>query len=173
MPLSERTPDPERLLGAYFHSAASLNYVRTLLSSGFASLHHPENWSLDHVQSDAVKRDYQAIVSQLLDALGFMSTIGAEDQPAVKSVDLYVAHEGLLLEYEQRLTRPVGPRHYNLGAHYLWIGDRTRQLDGGHVEYFRGMYHQTVLVFVCLALAFQTDFLSSLPCLSNRPLLQI
>ncbi|KAJ3369793.1 hypothetical protein HDU91_006849 [Kappamyces sp. JEL0680] len=145
--LKDRTPDPQRLLSAYFHSAATMNYCRALLASEFADLHDPDSWNLkseywnlEHVQNASVRQRYQDIVKQLLNALDFMRTIGADDQePSIKSVDLFMSHEGLLLDYESRLTKKVGQKHYNLGTHYLWIGDRTRQLDGGHVEYFRGI----------------------------------
>ncbi|KAJ3164972.1 hypothetical protein HDU88_004953 [Geranomyces variabilis] len=144
--LSERKPDPQRLLGAYFHSAATVNYVRALISGGFADLHHPETWNLaqwdfTHVESPAVRSEYQAIVNRLTDSLDFMHTIGADDptKDAIRKVDMFMSHEGLLLDYETSLTRKVDGKHYNLGTHYLWIGDRTRQLDGAHVEYFRGL----------------------------------
>ncbi|KAI9100437.1 DAHP synthetase [Phlyctochytrium arcticum] len=146
--LDDRKPDPERLLGAYFHSAATINYIRSLLAGGFADLHHPEAWNLQswdfaHVQNPALKAEYQAIVRRLNDALEFMQTIGADrdgaSKEAISTVDMFTSHEGLLLEYEERLTRKFENEWYNLGAHYLWIGDRTRQLDGGHVEYFRGI----------------------------------
>ncbi|KAJ3092399.1 hypothetical protein HK102_007793 [Quaeritorhiza haematococci] len=176
LPLSERTPDPERLLGAYFHSAATVNYVRSLLSNGFADLHHPDNWNLnnwnlEHVRSPAIRSEYQSIVDRLTDALDFMRTIGADgshDESAtgtMNTVDMFMSHEGLLLEYESRLTKKVkkssngrlsitadhhdadangssaedNGEYFNLGAHFLWIGDRTRQLDGAHIEYFRGI----------------------------------
>ncbi|OAJ41095.1 hypothetical protein BDEG_24741 [Batrachochytrium dendrobatidis JEL423] len=159
MPLSDRSPDPDRLLGAYFHSAATINYVRSLLSSDFADLHHPESWnlqhkawSLEHVRNPDVRKEYQEIVGHLQDALDFMQTIGADNDPSAKTVDLFMSHEGLLLEYESQLTRKHVPLindkhtsasasklHYNLGTHFLWIGDRTRQLSGAHVEYFKGI----------------------------------
>ena len=147
MNLSERSPDPQRLLSAYFHSAATLNYCRALLSSEFADLHEPSNWNLksdywnlEHVKNVTVRNRYQDIVAQLHNAMDFMRTIGADDQEStIKSVDLFMSHEGLLLDYEAALTKQIGDKHYNLGTHYLWIGDRTRQLDGGHVEYFRGI----------------------------------
>ncbi|KAJ3016430.1 hypothetical protein HKX48_004038 [Thoreauomyces humboldtii] len=144
--LSEREPDPQRLLGAYFHSAATVNYVRALISGGFADLHHPETWNLKswkfaHVENPAVRAEYQTIVKRLNDSLDFMRTIGADDssKEATRGVDMFTSHEGLLLDYETQLTRNVDGKYYNLGTHYLWIGDRTRQLDGGHVEYFRGL----------------------------------
>lgn len=151
--LSDRDPNPARLLDAYFHSAATLNYCRALLGSEFADLHHPDSWNLkseywnlDHVKKESTRKNYQVIVNQLLDALDFMRTIGADGDPKTKYVELFMSHEGLLLEYESRLTRSVplrsaegGEKFYNLGTHFLWIGDRTRQLDGSHVEYFRGI----------------------------------
>ncbi|KAG2223147.1 hypothetical protein INT45_005703 [Circinella minor] len=144
----DRKADPERLLGAYFHSAATLNYVRTLLDSGFADLHQPSNWNLSHVRSDAVRGEYQSIVTQLTDALDFMGTVGADSSSnnnALTSVDFFVSHEALLLEYETSLTRHLTSpltktkKYYNTGAHFLWIGDRTRQPDGAHIEYIRGI----------------------------------
>ncbi|KAI8646014.1 DAHP synthetase [Parasitella parasitica] len=144
---TDRKPDPERLLGAYFHSAATLNYVRTLLDSGFADLHEPSKWNLSHVRSDNVKREYESIVTQLTDSLDFMGTIGADNgsSNALQSVDFFVSHEALLLNYETCLTRFLTSsttkekKWYNTGAHFLWIGDRTRQPDGAHVEYMRGI----------------------------------
>ncbi|KAI8343964.1 DAHP synthetase [Chlamydoabsidia padenii] len=146
----DRQADPERLLGAYFHSAATLNYVRTLVDSGFADLHEPSTWNLNHVKSNAVRDEYQAIVNQLTDALDFMKTVGADPststtQNALQKVDFFVSHEALLLDFEASLTRLLPSRqqeqdkYYNAGAHFLWIGDRTRQPDGAHVEYMRGI----------------------------------
>ncbi|CAG8550750.1 11010_t:CDS:2, partial [Scutellospora calospora] len=135
---------------AYFHSAATLNYVRSILNSGFADLHNLNEWSLNHVRSKGTRQEYQTIVDRLLDSLDFMKTIGA-DVPSspmsysLNSVDLFMSHEGLILEYEQCMTRLLKDPEtgisnwYNVGAHFLWIGDRTRQLDGAHVEYFRGI----------------------------------
>ncbi|KAJ3216495.1 hypothetical protein HDU67_009362 [Dinochytrium kinnereticum] len=145
--LKDRKPDPERLTGAYFHSAATINYVRTLLAGGFADLHHPDSWNLEgwdlaHVRSPQIRMEYQTILDRLHDALDFMRTIGADEQQenTLKSVDMFMSHEGLLLDYEQQLTRKgVDGKHYNFGTHFLWIGDRTRQLDGAHVEFFRGL----------------------------------
>ncbi|KAJ1954521.1 hypothetical protein IWQ62_005738 [Dispira parvispora] len=145
---SDRTPDPQRLLSAYFHSAATMNYVRALLNAGFADLHQPKAWDLAHVRHNHVRVEYQRIVSQLLQSLEFMRTIGADSNgnPVLNTVDMYMSHEGLLLEYEEALTRAVptdnveeAPRWFNLGSHFLWIGDRTRQIDGAHIEYFRGI----------------------------------
>lgn len=130
---------------AYFHSAATLNYVRSQLASGFADLHRPFEWTLSHVQNDQTKQEYQAIVSSITETISFMRTVGADQARSLDTVDLYTSHEGLHLEYEQCLTRSLkdpsdGQRKwFNTSAHFIWIGDRTRQLDGAHVEYFRGI----------------------------------
>lgn len=112
-------------------------------------MHRPSEWDLGHVRSPATKTEYQAIVDHLGDALDFMKTIGADtsgrDNQILSSVDLFMSHEGLHLEYETALTRQLRSGQngtkawYNTGAHFLWIGDRTRALDGAHVEYFSGL----------------------------------
>ena len=149
----DRTPDPTRLVAAYFHSASTLNYMRSCLASGIADLHSPLDWGLGHVRDESIKANYQRIVESITESLRFMRTVGADSTASgLETVDLYTSHEGLLLEYEQCLTRKL--RHppsvikaqtgeekgwYNTSAHFLWIGDRTRQIDGAHVEYFRGL----------------------------------
>ncbi|MCJ1359921.1 MAG: Aromatic/aminoadipate aminotransferase 1 [Icmadophila ericetorum] len=157
----DRTPDPSRLVSAYFHSASTLNYIRAALASGIADLHSPLDWGLGHVRDDDIKAKYQKIVESITDSLRFMRTVGADSTASgLETVDLFTSHEGLLLEYEQRLTRRLkhpfkigvdsteardgsvegdGKGWYNTSAHFLWIGDRTRQIDGAHVEYFRGL----------------------------------
>ena len=171
--VEERTPDPARLVSAYFHSASTLNYIRASLASGIADLHSPLDWELGHVKDDKIKAQYTRIVDNITDSLRFMKTVGADSLASgLETVDLYTSHEGLLLEYEQSLTRRLRhppshplyqPSHlpaflppnggtkqpseasgegkgwYNTSAHFLWIGDRTRQLEGAHVEYFRGI----------------------------------
>lgn len=150
---ADRTPNPERLVSAYFHSATTLNYVRAQLASGIADLHNPLDWGLGHVRDKALQARYQRIVASISDSLRFMRTVGADTAGQLQTVDLFTSHEGLLLEYEQCLTRRLrhpanyvsppasadGKGWYNTSAHFLWIGDRTRQLDGAHVEYFRGL----------------------------------
>ena len=157
---AERDIDPARLVEAYYHSASTLNYVRSQLSSGFADLHNPMDWELGHVKDKDIQAKYQSIVSSITESLRFMRTVGADTSGQIHTVDLYTSHEGLVLEYEERLTRRL--RHpgrftypdaasnghaeevdehgwYDTSAHFLWIGDRTRQLNGGHVEFFRGL----------------------------------
>ncbi|KAK0618383.1 DAHP synthetase [Bombardia bombarda] len=149
----ERELDPGRLVKAYHYSAATLNYIRASLSSGIADLHRPLDWGLGHVRDPALKAKYSEAVTFLTDMLRFMHTIGADKTEKLDTVDLFTSHEGLLLEYEQCLTRLLdNPAHspasstttnpkeyYNTSAHFLWIGDRTRQIDHAHVEFFRGI----------------------------------
>ncbi|EUC47839.1 hypothetical protein COCMIDRAFT_34580 [Bipolaris oryzae ATCC 44560] len=148
-----RRVDPERLVSAYFHSATTLNYIRSQLASGIADLHNPLDWELGHVRDEELQSKYSQIVNSISDSLRFMKTIGADTSGQLQTVDLFTSHEGLVLEYEQSLTRRLkhpagytpsqpsndGKGWYNTSAHFIWIGDRTRQIDGGHVEYFRGI----------------------------------
>lgn len=153
-----RRPDPSRLVSAYFHSAATLNYLRASLSSGLADLHSPLDWGLGHVIEPSIKEQYSRIVGAVKDSLRFMHTVGIDNDRGVETADIFTSHEGLSLEYEQRLTRllrhpthaldnnPSGSSaptqttgYYATSAHFLWIGDRTRQLDGAHVEFLRGI----------------------------------
>ncbi len=152
-PLAEREMDPMRMVRAYHHSAATLNYARAALASGLADLRRPLDWGLGHVRDEALRAKYQRAVHAVTDMLRFLGTIGAADVGRkLDTVDLFTSHEGLLLEYEQALTRHLempGPgtaserrsrrAHYATSAHFLWIGDRTRQVDGAHVEFFRGV----------------------------------
>ena len=135
----ERAADPQRLLQAYFHSAATLNYTRALVDGGFADLHHPQHWDLGFVRSSTNRAEYEDIVSRIRDAIDFVESTGVRSTASLKMVELFCSHEGLLLDYEEAMTEKVAEKWYNLGAHSLWIGDRTRQLDGAHVEYFRGL----------------------------------
>lgn len=142
---SDRKPDPSRLVKSYFHSAATLNFIRSALNSGFADLHHPFDWDLSHVQKDSIRERYQSVVDSISEGLKFLSTVGADKSSTLQSVDFFTSHEALLLEYEQSLTRELkSPKDgtnkwFNTSAHFIWIGDRTRQPDGAHVEFFRGV----------------------------------
>jgi 3-deoxy-7-phosphoheptulonate synthase len=147
-----RQPDPSRLVSAYFHSAATLNYLRASLSSGLADLHSPLDWGLGHVITPSIKEQYAKTVGAVKDALRFMHTVGIDKDRGFETADIFTSHEGLSLEYEQSLTRllrhPVhqgtsttSPEtgYYATSGHFIWIGDRTRQLGGAHVEFFRGI----------------------------------
>ncbi len=138
---ASRTPDPALLLRGYQNAALTLNYIRGLIDGGFADLHHPELWDLDFVQHAAQSRDYLAIVEAVGSAIRFMETVAGTSLGELNRVEFFTSHEGLHLDYEQAQTRqvPRRTRWYNLTTHLPWIGDRTRALDGAHVEYFRGI----------------------------------
>ena len=139
--LKERTPDPELMLRAYEHAALTLNYVRALVDGGFADLHHPEYWDLDFVRDSPLEAEYRRIVQSILDSLMFMETISGQAPADSAGVELFTSHEGLHLMYEQAQTQFVAEtgRWYNLSTHFPWIGVRTAELGGAHVEYFRGI----------------------------------
>ncbi|MDQ3263567.1 MAG: 3-deoxy-7-phosphoheptulonate synthase class II [Myxococcota bacterium] len=135
-----RTPDPARLERGYFSSAATLNFVRALLKGGFANLREPEHWQLDFIPASGIHAGYREIADRIRDAIDYLESLGSAGE-GVHEVDFFTSHEALLLPYEEALTRQrQGDRGFhNLGAHFLWLGERTRQLDGAHVEYFRGI----------------------------------
>ena len=136
-----RTADPELLLRGYERAALTLNFVRALVDGGFADLHHPEYWDLGFVKHAQLKEAYQRIVSSIGDALDFFEGISGRGVHEATIVDFYASHEGLHLLYEQAQTRFITRqnRWYNLSTHLPWIGMRTAQLDGAHIEYFRGI----------------------------------
>lgn len=140
-----RKLDPKRLLRGYFHSAVTLNFVRSLGGGGFADLHHPEYWDLDFFERadlpPELRREYERITSRLSEAIQFMEALGEERVENLTKVHFYASHEGLHLHYEAAQTRLVPRRdwHYNLSTHLPWIGERTRSLSGAHVEFFRGL----------------------------------
>jgi 3-deoxy-7-phosphoheptulonate synthase len=138
--LEARRADPARLLDAYAHAAASLNYLRALIEGGFADLHHPQRWALELLEKSPRRAAYERTMAAITDAIELMEGIGASSQAALRRVELYTSHEALLLPWEEALTRTIaGQGTYNLSAHMLWIGYRTSQLDGAHVEYLRGL----------------------------------
>jgi len=136
-----RMPDPYRLLQGYYSSAVTLNFIRSLISGGFADLHSPEHWNLTLFAHKEVADRYHDVINQIKSAMDFVSSIGADKDHRLRTVDFFTSHEGLLLGYESALTRkvPVRDDYYDLSAHMLWIGDRTRNIDEAHVEFFRGV----------------------------------
>ena len=138
---ADREPDPARLLEGYHHAVATLNYIRAMINGGFADLHHPYTWNLHAIEQTEQWPEYRQIVEHILDAIAFMESFGGADPDQLGAVEFFTSHEGLHLGYEQALTRvdEGSGRPYNLGAHMLWIGNRTRAVDGAHVEYFRGI----------------------------------
>ena len=143
--LEERRPDARRLLDGYFHSASSLNILRAFTRGGYASLDKVHAWNKEFVKNSNVGKSYETLAQQIEKALKFMKVIGIEDQvsPQISQVDFYTSHEALLLGYEEALTRQdsLTGLWYDCSAHLLWIGDRTRQVDGAHVEFLRGIHN--------------------------------
>lgn len=141
---AERKPDPELLIRGYERAALTLNFIRALSGGGFADLHHPENWDLGFVSESSVSKQYQeyrSMIASIGKSLQFVEAVHGVPIAQVKSVEYFTSHEGLHLTYEQSQTRRVPRREgwYNLSTHFPWIGDRTRSLDGAHIEYFRGI----------------------------------
>ena len=138
---SGRVPDPERLLKAHYYSAMTMNFVRSLVDGGFADVHHTEYWDLSWVEHSPLAKEFHKLTESLSESLRFMETITGRDVGSLRRVDFFTSHEALHLHYEQAQTRQV-PRQwgwFNLGTHFPWIGMRTADLEGAHVEYFRGI----------------------------------
>ncbi|WNG16603.1 class II 3-deoxy-7-phosphoheptulonate synthase [Cystobacter fuscus] len=140
-----RRADPKLLLACYHHAAMTLNFVRSLSDGGFADVHHPEYWDLSFFRQAAVpgelREEYEQTTRKLSEALRFMEALGERTVADLTRVDFYTSHEGLNLHYESAQTRQVPWREgwYDLTTHLPWIGERTRALDGAHVEFFRGI----------------------------------
>ena len=136
-----RRADPELLIRGYERAAMTLNFIRSLVGGGFADLHHPENWNLDFAKETQRTRQYHDMIHSIANSLKFMESILDRSVADTKSIDVYTSHEGLHLTYEQAQTQTVPRRDgwYNLNAHFPWIGNRTRTLNGAHIEYFRGI----------------------------------
>lgn len=137
----DREPNPELLLRGYERAALTLNFIRSLVDGGFADLHHPEYWDLAFMEHSPHAKDYQRMVESIGESLRFMETLAGSRVGAMERVDFYTSHEGLHLLYEQAQTREVPHRTgwYNLSTHFPWIGKRTADPDGAHVEFFRGL----------------------------------
>jgi len=138
---ADRRPDPELMLVGYQRAALTLNFVRALAEGGFADLHHPEYWDIGFAHSTPFEKAYRRIVKSITDSLDFFESISGQPVYRTRRVDFYTSHEGLHLPYEQAQTRFIERRGrwYNLSTHFPWIGMRTAQTDGAHVEYFRGI----------------------------------
>jgi 3-deoxy-7-phosphoheptulonate synthase len=140
---SARTPDPQRLIEAYHQSAATLNLLRAFAHGGYASLGRVHQWMLGFVKDPKAMDRYKAVADRISETLAFMQACGLdlESHPELRGTDVYTSHEALLLGYEQAMTRQDSTTGdwYCTSGHMVWIGDRTRQLDHAHVEYFRGI----------------------------------
>jgi 3-deoxy-7-phosphoheptulonate synthase len=139
----DRKPDPDRLLQAYSQAAATLNLLRAFAQGGYADLHRVHGWNMGFVAGTAQGERYQEMADRISDSLDFMAACGITPDavPEMRQTDFYTSHEALLLNYEESMTRidSTSGDWYDTSAHMLWIGDRTRQLDGAHVEYMRGI----------------------------------
>ena len=137
----EREPDPELLLRGYERAALTLNFVRALIDGGFADLHHPEYWDLGFLRHSPLRGAYQKIVDSIAESLEFFESMSGQRVQAATRADFYTSHEGLHLLSEQAQTRYIErqKRWYNLSTLMPWIGMRTAQVDGAHVEYCRGI----------------------------------
>ena len=136
-----RRPDPERLLLGHSRSALTMNFVRALVDGGFADLHHPEYWNLSWVEHSPLAVEFERLAENIGQSMHFMETLTGRTAGNLKRVDFYTSHEALHLHYEQAMTRQV-PRQwgwFNLSTHFPWIGMRTADPDGAHVEFFRGI----------------------------------
>lgn len=138
-----RIPDPQRLLKAYGQAASTLNLLRAFSTGGYANLRNIHKWTLGFVGNDTQNKRYQELCDKITDAMDFMEACGVtpESTPQMASTEYYTSHEGLLLGYEEAMTRidSTTGRWYDTSAHMLWIGNRTRQLGGAHVEFLKGV----------------------------------
>jgi len=140
---SSRIPDPSRMLKAYSQAASTLNLLRAFTEGGYADFKHVHSWNMDFVQSGPQGDRYAHVADRIQKNLNFMEALGITSRttPQLKNVNFYTSHEALLLPFEQALTRedPQDGNIYNTSAHFVWIGDRTRDIKGGHVEFCRGI----------------------------------
>lgn len=140
-----RRPNPNRMIDAYHRSASTLNLLRAFAQGGLADLHKVNKWNMAFVENNPLKERYQDISRRIQDTLAFMEVIGvtSNNTSSLHETSLFTSHEALLLNYEQALTRvdTLTGKWYNCSAHMLWIGERTRQLDHAHVEFFRGIHN--------------------------------
>lgn len=140
-----RTPDPARMVQAYHQAASTLNLLRAFAQGGLADLHQVHQWNLAFLDGNPLRGRYEQLASRLQEALEFMAVCGvnSDNTPAIRETTLYTSHEALLLNYEEALTRIDSQTGdwYDCSAHMLWIGERTRQLDGAHIEFLSGVYN--------------------------------
>ena len=133
--VAARVADPQRMIRAYANSSSAMNMLRAYLGGGMADLHAVHDWNKGFVRDSPAGERYEAIAREIDRALAFIEACGMTDDEALRSVTLYCSHEALALEYDRALTRIAEGRAYGLSGHFLWIGERTRQLDGAHVDF--------------------------------------
>jgi 3-deoxy-7-phosphoheptulonate synthase len=130
----DRTPDPQRILRAYSSAASTLNLLRAYAGGGLASLDRVHAWNTAFARSTDTGLRYEKLAAEIDRAVRFMRACGVHDQ-ALDGVELYASHEALILEYERALTRIEEGRAYDLSGHFVWVGERTRQMDGAHLDF--------------------------------------
>lgn len=137
----DRVPDPDLLLRGYERAALTLNFIRSLVRGGFADLHHPEYWDLEFVRQSPMAGEFHRLTAGISESLRFMENVLGAHSEELRWVDFFTCHEALHLHYEQAQTHRVPHREgwFNLSTHFPWIGMRTADPDGAHVEYFRGI----------------------------------
>jgi 3-deoxy-7-phosphoheptulonate synthase len=133
-----RVHDPSRMIRAYANAGAAMNLLRALTSAGMADLHRVHDWNKDFVRISPAGERYEALATEIDRGLRFMSACGVDDHP-LRTVEIYASHEALVLDYERAMLRldtmSGTPKLYDLSAHFLWVGERTRQLDGAHIAF--------------------------------------
>ena len=138
-----RKPDPKRLFKAYSQAASTLNLIRAFCHGGFADLQNVHLWNLGYIKKSPQAKKFKELEDKIADALAFMDACGinSEFNRRLKTVNFWTSHEALLLPFEESMTRvdSTTGEHHDTSAHFVWIGDRTRQLEGGHVEFCRGI----------------------------------
>jgi 3-deoxy-7-phosphoheptulonate synthase len=130
-----RVADPQRMIRAYANASSAMNMLRAYLGGGLADLHAVHDWNKGFVRTSPAGERYEAIAREIDRALAFIQACGMTDDEALRTVTVYCSHEALALEYDRALTRVVGSRAYTLSGHFLWVGERTKQLDGAHVDF--------------------------------------
>jgi 3-deoxy-7-phosphoheptulonate synthase len=158
---ADREPDPTLMLRAYERAGLTLNFIRALVDGGFADLHHPEYWDVSFAAGSPHAAQYERIVESIRESLDFVSAITGVESEVLRRVDVFTSHEALALPYEQAQTRrvPRRPGWYNLSTHFPWIGMRTAQLEGAHVEFHRGIRNP---IGIKIGPAMTTDWLLGL-----------
>ncbi|BCJ58050.1 class II 3-deoxy-7-phosphoheptulonate synthase [Micromonospora endophytica] len=130
-----RRPDPQRLIRAYANASSAMNMLRAYLGGGLGDLHRVHDWNRDFVRKSPAGQRYESLAREIDRAIDFITACGLTDVAALQTTSVSCSHEALALEYDQALTRVSNGRAYCLSAHFLWVGERTRQLDGAHIDF--------------------------------------
>ena len=138
-----RHPNPNRMITMYEQSSYTLNLIRSMINEGYTNIHNANQWGLDFIKKSKQGKQYKNIIQKIEKALSFMKTMNLVNNQnhRLELYEFFTSHEGLLLEYEQALTRfdPIDKKYYDYSGHMIWVGDRTRNLDGAHIEFISGI----------------------------------